>query len=99
MSGLICIFGKKVGSFRRNYLDLLFKHQDIGISTFTDLFNFSCNNFKLEQINSINFTVSFFLKLSFGEEQIPKRQLLTINNIVKKKYKGKMTSKTESISN
>ena len=68
ISGLVCAFGKGVGSFGGNYLNLLFEHQDVGISTFIGLFNFSCNSFKLGQSDSIDFSASFSPKLSFGEQ-------------------------------
>ena len=47
INGLVCAFSKGVGSFGGNYLNLLFKHQDVRISTFTSTFNFSFSSFKL----------------------------------------------------
>lgn len=73
MSGLVCAFGERMGSFEGNYLDLLFKHQDIGVGIFTCLFNFSYSSFKLGQNNNINLSVSFPLKIFFSEQQILKR--------------------------
>ena len=73
MNGLVCVFSKGVGSFRGNYLNLLFERQDVGISIFTGLSNFNSSSFKLEQSDGINFSASFLLKLSFGKQQIPKR--------------------------
>lgn len=67
MNNLVCIFGKKVETFKSNYLDLLFKHQNIRISLFTDLIYFSCSSFKLRQNNNIYFSISFSLKLSFSK--------------------------------
>ena len=73
ISSLVCIFGKEVKRFRSNYLDLLFERQDIKVSTFINLFNFSYSNFKLGQNDNIDFSVNFPLKPSFDEQQIPKR--------------------------
>lgn len=98
MSDLICAFGKGVKGFEGKFLDLLFEHQDIGINTFISLFNFSCSSFKLGQSDNIDFNICYSLKLFFGKQQIPKKQLLAINNIVMKKYKGKITNKIQSIS-
>ncbi len=82
MGSLICAFGKGVRKFKSNYLDLSFERQDIGIGTFTGLSNSSCNSFKLGQSDSIDFSANFPPKLSFGEQQIPKKWLSAINNIV-----------------
>ncbi len=82
MSSLVCVFDKGVKRYKSNYLDLSFEHQDVKVGTFTGFFDFSCNSFKLGQSNSIDFSASFLLKLFFDEQQIPKRWLLAINNIV-----------------
>lgn len=65
MNNLICIFGKKVRSFKGNYLNLLFECQDIGINTFTNLSNFNSSSFNLRQSNNINFSANFFPKNFF----------------------------------
>ncbi len=71
MSSLVYIFGKGMRRFRSNYLDLLHKRQDIRVIIFTSLFNFSYNSVKLEQNDTIDFSKSFLLKLSLGEQWIP----------------------------
>lgn len=73
INGLICIFNKVVRGFRDNYFDLLFEHQDIGISISTSFLICSYSSFKLRQSDSIDFGISFFPKLCFSEQQIPKR--------------------------
>lgn len=48
MSGLIYVFDKKVKSFKDNYLNLLFKYQDMKINTFLIFSNFNNSSFNLE---------------------------------------------------
>lgn len=63
MNSLICAFGKKIQRLRSNYLDLLFKCQDIRVNIFTGLFNFNYGSFKFRQSDSIDINASFSLKL------------------------------------
>lgn len=64
---MVCVFSKEVGSFKGNYVDLFFECQAVRIGRFISLFYFSYSIFKLKQNDSIEFSVSFFLKLSFDE--------------------------------
>lgn len=73
ISSLVCIFGEKLGKFKSNYLDLSFEYHDVGIGTFTGIFNFSSSNFKLGQSDSIDVNANFSLKICFDGQQIPKR--------------------------
>lgn len=83
MSSLVCVFDKGVGSFRYNYLNLLFKYQDFQFDIFISFFNFCYSSFELKQNDNINVSASFSPKLCFQEQQIPRKWLLVINNIVK----------------
>lgn len=68
ISNMVCTFDNKIEFFQDNYLDLLFKHQDIRISIFNGLFIVSCSNFILEYTNSIDSSASFLSKYFFNEQ-------------------------------
>lgn len=83
INSVVFAFCKERKSFKDNYLNLLFKHQDVSTSIFTNLFTSNNNSYKLRQNDIINFNVSFFSKHFVCKQQTIERRLFAINNIVK----------------